>query len=166
MHKNQKSMKEKVFLFILVIGLIFITQRKGNSQCALSQLMQSQGYSFTNIGSKSFQSLTGITVPVYGKQGDIQFTSPLTETQLLTNVTDSELNTLEIYPNPVIDYLNIKSATGIVSRIRMTDVQGKVVIKEHEYSKPLDMSHLQPGLYYLHISGTGVTISHKIIKIQ
>jgi hypothetical protein len=157
--------KTKILLFLLVIGMMILTNLNLKSQCALSQLLLSQGYKVTNLGDKSFQSMVGVQVPIYGKSGDLVFTSPLTAGSLLTNIPDLDLLGVDIYPNPVIDLLWVKVDKGELHDLQIMDVTGKIIFKEQYSEKPVNLSHLQPGLYYLQLRSGQSQRSYKVIKI-
>ncbi len=78
-----------------------------------------------------------------------------------------ETASIKIYPNPVIDELNIISKTNIIE-IKLYSTLGvlirKVVEKETK-AQLLDVSDLQTGFYFLKIKGINETVEiYKIVK--
>lgn len=72
-------------------------------------------------------------------------------------------NTVSIYPNPVSDYLYIKSKQKI-SEMKIFDVSGKTVLSSGQAEK-IDVSPLVKGAYILSVKNADGTIStHKFIK--
>ena len=75
---------------------------------------------------------------------------------------------LSIYPNPVIDYLNIKilDEGNIDARIELYDSRGRQIKSQTEKfqgTHQLDMSPLEAGMYMIKISLDGKYLSPRII---
>jgi hypothetical protein len=78
---------------------------------------------------------------------------------------------LSVYPNPVIDMLNVLPATGEDIRgIVIRDIKGQ---KVHEMQmnqgsvsglQTLDLSALKPGFYFIHIYSPTTSYSVKFTK--
>lgn len=89
----------------------------------------------------------------------------------VTNVVGIDDNNEEslfaVYPNPVIDKLNILSSIEMrEKKIRITDTQGRVVFVS-EIQKDLekiDLSFLSPGVYLIHFMYEKQNCVRKIIK--
>ncbi|MGB0916530.1 MAG: T9SS type A sorting domain-containing protein [Flavobacteriales bacterium] len=76
---------------------------------------------------------------------------------------------LQIYPNPSSDYINIQSdqADNIVSEIRLLDMAGRVILVQPNAKLGhapirLDVSELNKGAYVLEISSEKERVSRKI----
>lgn len=76
-----------------------------------------------------------------------------------TNVYGVTIDDLEIYPNPSKYQITIKTKHN--GNIYLTDIYGKIIKKEtkNQYSYPINLSKIKPGIYILKISN----ISKKII---
>jgi hypothetical protein len=73
-------------------------------------------------------------------------------------------NTSSVYPNPVKDYLNIKSSEEI-KQIMITDLTGRVVMNETDRNfSGVDVSNLQTGSYLIHLIGEETTVQRFIKK--
>jgi hypothetical protein len=92
---------------------------------------------------------------------------------IMTGINDlPEIESAKIYPNPVIDHrvnvsLNLTKAQQV--SISVMDIQGKVIsitLIEPNAGlsvNPLDLSELNPGVYFLRISGNSLTMVEKLI---
>lgn len=71
---------------------------------------------------------------------------------------------ISIYPNPVVDVLNISSKNNkTINKISILDLNGKV-LKSQNYSESIDMSTFESGLYFISIETEGGSGIAKIIK--
>lgn len=78
----------------------------------------------------------------------------------------NELNTLNIYPNPAKDILNIKQNSESTLEIKLFDAQGRLVINENSKKElvRINISYLQAGLYFIKIQSNKSSIIKHIIK--
>jgi hypothetical protein len=84
-----------------------------------------------------------------------------------TRIAPGEATGLKVYPNPVRDRLMIEGLDdGVVEEILFFDANGRVVrrIEPQSLSSGVDVSDLEPGLYFLRIIGTGAVMNRKIFK--
>ena len=82
---------------------------------------------------------------------------------LLTNST-FETNSINLYPNPVINILNIKTNENLINQtFTIIDSLGRVVLngKLNEVDTVINVEQLSKGIYYLKIAGNSAT---KFIK--
>ncbi|GJM35707.1 MAG: hypothetical protein DHS20C18_47080 [Saprospiraceae bacterium] len=81
-----------------------------------------------------------------------------------TNLTSE--TKVSIYPNPANDMLKFKTQQEIQS-IRIVSMAGQTleVIKSDEMSDQLDISNLEPGIYYLLLEINGEMIPQKFVKM-
>ena len=70
-----------------------------------------------------------------------------------------------VYPNPVVNTLNIQTANA-VQNVTVYDVLGKVVMNVNPgvVSPSLDMSSLNAGVYLVNVTINGTSKSVKVIK--
>ncbi|MBC7884478.1 MAG: T9SS type A sorting domain-containing protein [Saprospiraceae bacterium] len=105
---------------------------------------------------------------------DIVFTSGFDKKQivfinttLISHTGDSEI-TFEIFPNPVTDILNIRTATGFSSLVKIYDIYGQVLISKPvlSTSAELEMGQLSKGTYFIETTDSaGNTSVKKFTKI-
>lgn len=76
-------------------------------------------------------------------------------------------NTFKIFPNPVTDYLKIKSIKPMTIDVTITDITGRKVYNRKEYVEyytKLNIEHVKQGIYLLTLTTDRRTISRKIVK--
>ncbi|MCB4807953.1 alginate lyase family protein [Tamlana sp. 62-3] len=80
--------------------------------------------------------------------------------------TDFEFkNVVKVYPNPVINQLNITNAQD--SKITIYNILGKQVLPTfliNQYHQQIDLNQLKAGVYFLKIVGLNGSITKRIIK--
>lgn len=71
---------------------------------------------------------------------------------------------VDIFPNPANDFINIYSTEQFLS-ISIFDINGKMILNEDKFEakKPLDISQITSGIYFLKASGNNVNVAKKII---
>ena len=83
------------------------------------------------------------------------------------NVTETNSETITIYPNPAKEHITISGEPGNELEVHMYDMQGRLILKKqignHE---TINVSHLDPGLIFLRVidKKTNVT-SFKFLKL-
>lgn len=83
------------------------------------------------------------------------------------NTSEFSLNSIEIYPNPVKDFLSIENPNLNIDKIQLLDLQGKIVLEQRisSASIKLDLKNLPKGIYILQLkSNHQILQSEKIIK--
>lgn len=63
-------------------------------------------------------------------------------------IEERSLATMDLYPNPVRDQLNIDIHQGVARRVWIVDAAGRNV-REDQYSRVLDVSALDAGAYFI-----------------
>jgi hypothetical protein len=73
---------------------------------------------------------------------------------------------ISVFPNPAHNTLVIKESNENIELVSVTNVLGQRVLFKKFDNSPLDISMLNPGIYYVNISGYNQQINHtfKIIK--
>lgn len=91
---------------------------------------------------------------------------------MVSNILAIKSNSSEkinIYPNPVIDYLHIEFNLEN-TEILLSDVNGKMIYSTNNYNKipiePIDVSELKEGVYILQIRSASDIFSEKVIKVR
>lgn len=94
---------------------------------------------------------------------DVEFDLMIYDPSL--GVTDSSIEGLSYYPNPVADIVNIK-ANVEVSKVTVFDILGKQVLEttSNATSMQLDMSTLTSGHYLAKVESTDATQVIKLVK--
>lgn len=78
------------------------------------------------------------------------------------SLSDINKKKIAIYPNPVIDILHFSEE---ISKVKITDLSGKVVKQIFSNSKSVNIANLAKGIYIVTgTTRTGETINRKIVK--
>jgi len=130
----------------------------------------------TNYTSGSFTitpSATGVyylgfnvytTAAMSGNFGLMAFDNISLTTSSLSTSENLLSESLQVYPNPTSDYLNIKGSKK-VSGVKVLDVSGRVVLSSDKAEQRIDVSQLVKGAYILTVKNTdGTSSTHKFIK--
>jgi len=80
----------------------------------------------------------------------------------ILNTENSELVSVNIYPNPVSNILNINT-TKVIDKIQVYNILGEVV-KEFKNTVSLNLSNLKQGLYIIQFQIDNTIYNEKIIK--
>jgi hypothetical protein len=83
-------------------------------------------------------------------------------------IDDNKLNlSLNIYPNPSKNILNIKS-NNLLERITLIDINGKVIMeikaKDIEIQHYISVAALENGLYFINAYSNNGSVTMKLIK--
>lgn len=70
---------------------------------------------------------------------------------------------VDVYPNPVIDIVNIDGYEAVTS-LQLYSSSGSLVMKQDFANQTLDMSHLPEGIYILKLQTANGTSTHKLMK--
>lgn len=118
------------------------------------------------FGTQEFQQLAGINF-FSANSTNIMFIDDLVvaEGELILNNNDVSETNFRVYPNPVNDFLTVKTQE-IVENIAIFDLLGKKVIdiNPNTISPVVDMSNLNSGMYFANITINGITQTVKVIK--
>jgi hypothetical protein len=87
---------------------------------------------------------------------------------LLTNLTPTlsgSNKTIDIYPNPATDKLDISSANKAIYKIQLVDLNGKVVYTDYAgtHHETIDLSRFIRGLYYVLVYTNDNIFTEKVI---
>jgi transforming growth factor-beta-induced protein len=85
-----------------------------------------------------------------------------------TSVDELEANSVEVYPNPSADFINIKSTNGDINQVSLISVDGKILfIREIETNETrINLGDINPGRYILQIEGENSVIYKNIVKVS
>ncbi len=83
-----------------------------------------------------------------------------------TSAGDREIAEAKLYPNPAMDKLHIEANAAGSYIIKIYNTLGQLVMATNGISPEtiLDISHLQPGLYFVRIEAGGKMGTYKLIK--
>lgn len=155
------------------------TQLLDNKEGVIAYLWTESPFSeksMQDIGNKTFSTTAtgekGTTISVGVK---FAFAGGMAVTKYLSYTIGDNCGTISIendkidsetyvYPNPVIDVLNIR-ASNDQNKLILFDLFGnKIVEKQVSSNDILNMSNLPTGIYFVQIENTNGFFSHKIIK--
>ena len=82
-----------------------------------------------------------------------------------TLIADTWGTSLHIYPNPVVDKLNIKRRFEVIDLLEITDLSGRLVFKQSNFKDAsIDVSAFAEGMYLLRITHENRTRTMKFTK--
>ena len=71
---------------------------------------------------------------------------------------------LKIFPNPVSSgYVTLKTSIGGIKNVELFDLNGKIVLKTSIKTNNLNVSAINPGVYFIKLSVNGVSETSKLI---
>ena len=125
-----------------------------SAQCLISPMVSS-GYASADCHALIFQQSIGPVFTGYGSCGELDFTSPLTESDVISSHTSAEPEDLvRVYPNPLKDYLFIEAVDFRSGQIRIYSLLGSLVYADdlnHNRQNNLDLSSLTNGVYLVKV---------------
>jgi hypothetical protein len=83
-------------------------------------------------------------------------------TYLITDVEDKN-NSVRIYPNPVVEKLNIEAEQN-VKQVELTDLLGRTISTFNSKVSEIDVQHLSPGAYLVMVTLEKRKITYRIFK--
>ncbi len=82
-----------------------------------------------------------------------------------TGISDVNLASVTLFPNPAVDVLHINYNTEKIDLLEMTDVSGRLILSERDFVKEsINVSHLSEGVYFLKAKVNEQTTIHKFVK--
>lgn len=84
----------------------------------------------------------------------------------LTQINDTKLDGISIYPNPAHNSLNLQYENPLdIMNIHICDLSGKIIRKTDNGVSPIDISDLRPGIYFIKIKENNGNVTRtKFIK--
>lgn len=79
------------------------------------------------------------------------------------SVNDLDKTQISVYPNPVINQLNIQSNKAI-NEVSIYNVEGKLIANHKDNLQNIDFSNYPKGVYIVTIISGKITKTHKVIK--
>ncbi len=83
------------------------------------------------------------------------------------NVSETNIETIKVYPNPARDHITISAEAGAKLKVHMYNIQGRLILKQQiENHETFDISHFDPGLIFVRIiDNENKVASFKTIKL-
>lgn len=78
-------------------------------------------------------------------------------------------NEATVFPNPTKANIRLSFNSVNTRQLFLTDLQGRIMLQKESccaLSTDIDLSHFEPGVYFLKISGAGEQVTKKILKNQ
>jgi hypothetical protein len=105
---------------------------------------------------------------IMDKPGDYLFSSGIDALKIIvestTNLHDSKgISGFRLFPNPFTDKLFVESALDI-DQFEIINLQGQVVYKSSFTGNAIDLSFLEPGIYFFCLQSDHEIIRQKIVK--
>ncbi|HRP02289.1 MAG TPA: T9SS type A sorting domain-containing protein [Candidatus Kapabacteria bacterium] len=105
-------------------------------------------------------------------KGDFSLEFGQSETFVITTLNSIDTEELKnlgisIYPNPIIDYLNIVNKSDFIfSKIKIFDLAGKLIFQNliNAESDKIDLTTLENGIYIIELSSNNKNLKVKIMK--
>jgi len=77
-------------------------------------------------------------------------------------------NNISIYPNPVADFLTVKTLLVENTTIDIVDVAGKLIQSQSSISTNgeyrINMQNVSPGIYFVNVTSGNFNYTSKIVK--
>lgn len=90
------------------------------------------------------------------------------QTILATGLTSNVENAIRLYPNPVVDKLNIRLTSNVFNNVAIYDFKGSLVNKQivavGQSELNVNFKNLPKGVYMVVLTGKNKTQSYKIVK--
>jgi len=91
--------------------------------------------------------------------------NPYQITSLVSGYSELNVNSLKVYPNPVIDFLHFDCDPSGIDQFDILDNLGRVLISKGKLNKnSFDVGSLVPGVYTLRMKYNGNVSNHLFIK--
>jgi hypothetical protein len=95
-----------------------------------------------------------------------QFPSCLDLSTVSVNEASSQLK-LRVYPNPASSQLIVETANEAPLKLRITDMQGRLVFERvlsGQFNYHIDLPPASPGIYLMHWEQAGLSKTEKLLR--
>jgi hypothetical protein len=127
-----------------------------------------RSYVQNDCGEKYLQALIGVDIPLYGNNGRLFFTSPLTDHVIFSSVEESKIIHVRIFPNPAFGYVNVEWPSLEEAQVFIYSQLGQLIATskiEPQSLSTIDIATLLPGYYLVKvITPTNQIFNAKLIK--
>lgn len=83
---------------------------------------------------------------------------------VVNNTTISNEINLEISPNPIIDRVRIITNNQKIDRLRLVDINGRIVLQKRDVFDEINLNWLSNGVYFMEILFRDKRVMKKVIK--
>jgi hypothetical protein len=93
------------------------------------------------------------------------FETKITQNAPTAGVEDFSVNSIKMYPNPAKGFVNFSSASDLALDVAVYDLLGKEVLRANAVQSQLNISSLNPGMYFVNMTqGTKVSTKKLLVK--
>ena len=114
-------------------------------------------------------------IKVYWPSGIVDTYTDLSANQTVTIIEDNailsnqdlqNLSTLQVYPNPVTDLVNVQLSDQHITGLKLYNVLGQLVLEQEldRSTTVLNLANLQAGVYLLKIQGETNSFTNRLVK--
>lgn len=82
----------------------------------------------------------------------------------LASVTDNQIKSIEVYPNPANDFLNIENLDSKVLTVSVYNTTGQLMVELSGLTNRIDIKNLDTGLYHLLVTTEDGFYSNSFLK--
>ena len=88
------------------------------------------------------------------------------DVEVFVGIEESSTPEINIYPNPVIDFVTVDLPTGTQAQYSVFTIDGKLVIQDiiSDLNNKVDLSTLENGVYVMNINSEGLSFSKRFEK--
>lgn len=103
---------------------------------------------------------------IYFDDNEVVMTNTVNNIILIpTSVPNVDRENVIVYPNPASTEIMVRASADTYSKILITNAIGRSVVDQNFTGKNINISNLQPGIYYVTLSGQYGTTTAKFIKL-
>ena len=93
------------------------------------------------------------------------FETKITQNAPTAGVEDFSVNSIKMYPNPAKGFVNFSSASDLALDVAVYDLLGKEVLRANAVQSQLNISSLNPGMYFVNMTqGTKVSTKKLVVR--
>ena len=151
-------MKHLITMIVLIGPLLLCAQEIEQSTLAVG------GQSQTNANIQLDWTI-GQNISATGESNGNNLSTGIHQPAIITEVLtvlEAEYPEIQIFPNPVVETLQVNISSGEQLKLSLMDLNGREILSGHD--KTLDLTELSDGVYVLHILYDNYSSKHKIIK--
>ena len=115
------------------------------------------------IPAHSTQTYSSAIVYVVTRDEDVKLSEISITSNTTAGVDDFFANAVKLYPNPAYGVVNISTPTNAALEVSVHDLLGKLVIPVQTIQSQLNISSLNPGMYFVKMRQGLSSVSRKLI---
>lgn len=117
-----------------------------------------------DVNTSGVYILTYTVKDAMGNEASVTRTVNVSTTACSLGAPTNAISGFAIYPNPVTNgKVYVESASGVIKKIKMSDMSGKKVFSVNTHDKELNLSSLPSGVYILNVEQDGKKATEKLI---